>query len=244
MQLSTMQQNVIGHTAIESSVCLVNGESTVVRKNGTIFVNYHNASEKLPSHMLLLNDEYDAKTDDLSVEWSNQNLIELWDGVLLEHLKQLRQTKPGSATRQDILKWQESDGFKDLCSAISFNADDIKDGVLDALKNYDFIALTKSIVLMLIKLDGNVVNAVKDAGLSCRECNSRRFKRQMTDNFLYQLRKAKHGSSKWNEIISKMHSDQLRELSDQIGLDISGVINSVKDKLYFIQNPSDEEYNV
>ena len=226
------------------SIVLAHGEATVVRSEDGFIVRHHNSADELPDHMIMLSDEFDGKNGDLVLQWTNKDLLTFWDGMLTEHLKQLRQTKPGSASREDILQWQQSECFKDICDAISFQSEDIRDGVLAALKNYDSIAQTTSIVSMLVKLDPNVVQTVEQANLSRRDCNSRRFKDQLADYFLTELRKAKKSATKWESIIAKLHSEKLRDLADQIGLDMSGVINRVKDKMYFVQNPTDaEEYD-
>ncbi|EPR7484018.1 TPA: hypothetical protein ACGSTL_001326 [Vibrio parahaemolyticus] len=226
------------------AITLPNGESTVVRADDGIIVRHHNASEKMPDHMLMLNHEYDPEADDLVLNWTDENIQDLWDGMLNEHLKMLRQTKPGSATREEILEWQESESFKELCAAIAYRPDDIRDGVIEALHNYDFISQTRDIIAMLTKLDQKVVQVVEEAGLSRRECNSRRFKDQMADWFLSQFRKVANSKTKWEKIQNLMLSDELRDLANQIGLDMSGVINRIKPKLYFIQNPSEVEFDI
>ena len=228
----------------ETAIKLVNGEATVSRNDRGIVVHYHNAIDKLPDDMMFMNSEYDGKTDDLTMEWSNENLLAFWDGMLTEHLKQLRKTKPGSASRADILKWQESDAFNDICSAISFEPDDIRNGVIEAMKNYDSLSNYQSIATMLFNLDTGVIGFVEQLGLSRRECNSRRLKNCITDAFLAELRKAKSGSKKSENIIKKLNSRDLRDLSSQIGIDVSTIINGVKDKMYFIQNPSEDEYDI
>lgn len=239
------QKTIVSCQSPNTAVKLVNGEATISRNaNRGIVVNYHNAIEKLPESMMFMNNEYDGKTGDLTIEWSNKNLLAFWDGMLTEHLKQLRKTKPGSASREDIMKWQESDAFNDICAAISFEPDDIRNGVIEAMKNYDSVSNYERIATMLFKLDKGVIGFVEELGLSRRECNSRRFKNCVTDAFLAQLRKAKSGTNKSTSIIEKLSSIELRDLSNQIGLDVSGVINGVKDKMYFIQNPSESEYDI
>ena len=124
----------------------------------------------------MLNHEYDSKADDLVINWTDEDIHDLWDGILNEHLKMLRQTKPGSTGRMEILKWQESESFKDLCAAVAYSPDDIRDGVLLALNNYDFISQTREIVSSLTSLDNNVIELVARSGLPRREFNSRQFK--------------------------------------------------------------------
>ncbi|WP_286236414.1 hypothetical protein [Vibrio fluvialis] len=43
---------------------------------------------------------------------------------------------------------------------------------------------------------------------------------------------------------SLMHCDELRQLAEKIGMDMAGVINRIKPKMYFIQNPEDSEFDV
>lgn len=222
------------------SVTMPNGEATVVLADDGIIVRHHNVLEKMPGHMLMLNHEYDSEVDDLVLHWTDENILDLWDGLLNEHLKMLRQTKPGSVTRDEILEWQESDSFKDLCAAIAYRPDDIRDGVIEALQNYDLITQTRDIIEMLTKLDSNVVQVVEKAGLTRRECNSRRFKDQLADWFLSQFRQVASNKKKWEMTKERLLSDELRDLANQIGLDMSGVINRIKPKLYFIQNPTEE----
>jgi hypothetical protein len=241
---ATSKQRTAEATTNGEAVTLPNGEATVVRADDGITIRHHNASEKMPDHMLMLNHEYDAEADDLVLNWTDQNIQDLWDGMLNEHLKMLRQTKPGSATREEILEWQESESFKELCAAIAYRPDDIRDGVLDALHNYDFISQTRDIIEMLTKLDEKVVQVVEEAGLSRRECNSRRFKDQLADWFLSQFRRVAKSKKKWEKTHNLMLSDELRDLADQIGLDMSGVINRIKPKLNLIQNPSEEEFDI
>lgn len=227
-----------------NSVTLPNGKATIVNAENGITVRHHKASCTLPEHLLMLNHEYDSKADDLVINWTDEDIHDLWDGILNEHLKMLRQTKPGSTGRMEILKWQESESFKDLCAAVAYSPDDIRDGVLLALNNYDFISQTREIVSSLTSLDNNVIELVAKSGLPRREFNSRQFKDQLADWFLSQFRKARNSKAKWEKIYNLMQSDELKNLSNEIGLDISGVINRTKPKLYFIQNPSDEDYSI
>ncbi|CAH7360328.1 conserved hypothetical protein [Vibrio crassostreae] len=254
-----MQIDIFGSVE-ETPVTKTRRRSTTPRKRATskkkaaptalvediegITMRHQNASKSMPDHMLLLCPEYDPTTDELLLDWDENTLLELWDGMLNEHLKQLRQTKPGSATRLEILEWQQSESFKDLCAAIAYRPEDIRDGVLAALQNYDSVAETRSIINMLVKLDSKVVKAVEDAELTRRECNSRRFKDQLADWFLTEFRKCRSNSKKWIKISTLMHSDELRDLASQIGMDMSGVINRIKPKMYFIQNPNDAEFDV
>lgn len=216
----------------------------MVEEKPLITMRHSNASKSMPDYMLLLCPEYDPSTDELLLDWDESTLLELWDGMLNEHLKQLRQTKPGSATREEILKWQETIHFKELCSAISYRPEDIRDGVLTALSNYDSYAQARSVINMLIALDVNVINEVEKAGLTRRECNSRRFKDQLADQFLSEFRKCVKNQKKWENLSNLMCSDELSNLASKIGLDISGVINRVKPKLYFLQHPDVAEFEI
>lgn len=216
--------------------------STVEETNFTI--RHSNASQCMPEHMLLLSPEYDATTDEMLFSWDDDQIFQLWDGILEEHLKQLRQTRPGSPARVEILKWQESENFRELCSAVNYEPDNIRDGVLLALENYDKLRETEEITKLLYKCDSKVLVLVKEAGLSRRECNTRRFKTQLAEMYLKDLRKSKPGAKKWEALLTKLRSDELRELAEKIGMDLSGVIERVKSKIYFIANPEDEWFTV
>lgn len=207
-------------------------------------INHKNASVGVPDHQLLLDPHYDAKSDTLNYSWDEQELISLWDGILTEHLKMLRQTKPGSKTRNEILEWQESENFKELCSAVSYNPDEIREGVLSALEAYDVVRPAQQVISKLMKLDSSVIDLVQEIGMTRKECNSRLFKQQLTDWFLTQFKKANGSELKINRVNKLMYSQELHDLADQIGTDISGVINQVKPKLYFVLNPEDLDYEV
>lgn len=227
-----------------NSVSLNNGKSSVSLASDGITVRHHNASENLPNNILMFNDEYDASADDLVINWTDENVLDLWDGMLNEHLKMLRQTKPGTNTRLEILEWQESESFKELCAAIAYRPDDIRDGVLAALNNYDFVSQTRDVITLLTKLDESVIALVADAKLTRRECNSRLFKDHLADWFLSSFRKASTSKAKWDKTFDLLHSEKLDNLASEIGLDMSGVINRIKPKLYFIQNPSESEFDI
>lgn len=193
----------------------VTAPRAMVEDKDGITMRHANASQSMPDHMLLLCPEYDPATDELLLDWDENTLLELWDGMLHEHLKQLRQTKPGSATREEIVSWQESESFKDLCAAIGYQPDDIRDGVLEALQNYDSAAQTRKVINMLVKLDHKVVDEVNEIGLTPRECNSRRFKDQLADWFLSEFRKCKASKAKWAKVATLMHCDELRQLAEK-----------------------------
>lgn len=87
-------------------------------------------------NIFIFDTDFDQKRNQLHLQWSDEDIVQLWEGILGQSISILRYAKEDSVDFQEAIEFINSDLCEVVCKALNLDVLIIRTGVQAALKNY------------------------------------------------------------------------------------------------------------